>query len=133
MSGATGAELHAFARELYPICRSITGDGFRETMRRLARRIPLQLHEVPSGTPVFDWTVPREWNVREAWIKDPSGRRIVDLANHTLHLVSYSTPVRQRMSLAELKPHLHSLPAQPELIPYRTSYYRDDWGFCLPH
>lgn len=131
MSSTTGAELHAFARELYPICRSITGDGFRQTMRLLRQRIPLELREVPSGTQVFDWTVPREWNVREAWIADPSGNRIVDLRDHTLHLVSYSTPVRQRMSLAELRPHLHALPNQPDLIPYRTSYYKDDWGFCL--
>ena len=118
---------------LYPICRSITGKGLRDTLAAVAELIPLQLTEVPSGTPVFDWEVPREWNVREAWIKDPSGRTVVDLRNHTLHLMSYSTPVRASMSLADLRPHLYSLPEHPEWIPYRTSYYRDNWGFCLTH
>lgn len=128
-----GAGMYSLIRELYPICRSITGNGLRETLLRIKRLIPLELHEVPSGTQVFDWTVPREWNVREAWIADASGRRIVDFADHSLHLVSYSIPVDRRISLEELRPHLHSLPAQPDLIPYRTSYYTEDWGFCLPH
>jgi aminopeptidase-like protein len=123
----------AMMRELYPICRSITGEGARQTLAAVAKRIPLALTEVPSGTPVFDWEVPREWNVREAWIADPDGRRIVDLRNHTLHLMSYSTPIRAHLSLDELQPHLHSIPDRPDWIPYRTSYYKDAWGFCLTH
>ncbi|MBS0366458.1 MAG: DUF4910 domain-containing protein [Proteobacteria bacterium] len=118
-------------QELYPICRSITGEGVRATLAAIARHIPLRLTEVPSGTAVFDWEVPREWNIRTAWIRDPSGRTVVDLRNHNLHVVSYSTPVRTRLSLEQLQPHLHSLPQHPDWIPYRTSYYREDWGFCL--
>jgi len=125
--------MHALAADLYPICRSITGDGVRRTLARLQEEIPLEVHELPTGTPVLDWTVPREWNIRDAWIEGPGGERVVDFADSNLHVVSYSTPVRRRLSLAELRPHLHSLPEQPELIPYRTSYYRETWGFCLPH
>jgi aminopeptidase-like protein len=130
---AAGREMHALAAELYPFCRSITGNGVRSTLRRLAREIPMEIREVPTGTQVFDWTVPEEWNIREAWIKDPQGRRVVDFANHNLHVVGYSTPVAGKMSLSELKRHLFSLPDQPDLIPYRTSYYKKTWGFCLPH
>ncbi|TFZ09009.1 DUF4910 domain-containing protein [Ramlibacter humi] len=125
--------MHALVRELYPICRSITGDGVRATLARVQREIPLQVHEVPSGTPAFDWTVPREWNIRDAWVKNPRGERVIDFRRHNLHVVSYSVPVRARMTLEQLRPHLHSLPQQPDLIPYRTSYYREDWGFCLAH
>ncbi len=128
-----GRSMMDLAAELYPIPRSLTGDGVRETLDRIARRIPLQVHELPTGTPVLDWTVPREWNPREAWIRDPSGRRVVDFADHNLHLVGYSAPVHRRLPLNELRPHLHSLPEQPGLIPYRTSYYEETWGFCLPH
>jgi aminopeptidase-like protein len=128
-----GAVLHARAAELYPICRSITGEGVRETLRRLAALIPLEIHEVPSGTPVFDWTVPKEWNIRDAFIADARGERVVDFRRHNLHVVGYSRPVDARMSLAELRPHLHSDPDHPDWIPYRTSYYADTWGFCLPH
>jgi aminopeptidase-like protein len=123
--------LYELVTRLYPICRSITGDGVRETLRELATRVPLAVHEVPTGTSVLDWVVPKEWNVREAWIAGPDGVRVVDFEDSNLHLVSYSIPVRARMPLAELLPHLHSLPDTPELIPYRTSYYREDWGFCL--
>lgn len=130
---ATGAALHGFARELYPICRSITGAGTRATLDAIARVVPLERHEVPTGTKVFDWEVPREWNIREAWIKNAAGEKVVDFARHNLHVMSYSTPVRAQMSLAELKPHLFSLPDNPGWIPYRTSYYRDNWGFCLTH
>jgi aminopeptidase-like protein len=131
---ALGPALHDFAAGLYPICRSITGDGVRRTLAAVAARLPaLEVHEVPSGTAVCDWTVPPEWNVRGAWIKDPQGHTVVDFADHNLHLVSYSAPFRGRLPLAALKEHLHSLPEQPGLIPYRTSYYREDWGFCLPH
>ena len=125
--------MHALAAELYPFCRSITGEGVRATLRRLAREIPLELHEVPTGTQVFDWSVPEEWNIREAWIRDPQGREVVNFANHNLHVVGYSMGVRAKMPLSELRPHLFSLPQQPDLIPYRTSYYKKTWGFCLPH
>lgn len=128
-----GAAMHALVAELYPICRSITGDGLRETLRRLQRLVPLELHEVPSGTQVLDWTVPREWNIRDAWIADARGRRVVDFRHHSLHVVSYSVPVRRRMPLSELRAHLHSIPEHPDWIPYRTSYYAESWGFCLAH
>jgi aminopeptidase-like protein len=119
--------------ELYPICRSITGEGVRASLALIGHYIPLSLTEVPSGTPVLDWEVPREWNIRGAWIKDAEGRTVVDFRDHTLHVMSYSVPVRGHFTLAELKPHLHSLPSYPDRVPYRTSYYREDWGFCLTH
>ena len=128
-----GRRMHAFAARAFPIVRSITGDGMRQTLALIRERVPLRIHEVPTGTPVLDWTVPPEWNLREAWIADSTGRRIVDLAASSLHVVGYSTPVRARMSLAELRPHLHSLPSQPSLVPYRTAYYEPAWGFCLAH
>lgn len=127
----SGVEMHALVTDLFPICRSITGDGFRASLRRLSQVVPLEVSEVPTGTRVLDWTVPKEWNVRDAWIADTSGRRIVDFRASNLHVVSYSTPVRARMTLADLRPRLHTLPAQPDLIPYRTTYYAEDWGFCL--
>jgi aminopeptidase-like protein len=132
-SDALAAEALQLMQRLYPICRSITGDGVRRTLDIIGAQIPLAISEVASGTPVFDWEVPDEWNVREAWIEDPAGRRVVDLRDHTLHLMSYSTPVDATMDLAELRPHLHSLPQHPDWIPYRTSYYKPDWGFCLAH
>lgn len=127
-----GQEMHALIAELFPICRSITGDGVRETLRLLRHHIPLEIVEVPSGTRVLDWTVPNEWNIRAAWIANSRGERLVDFRESNLHVVSYSVPVRQRMSLAELRPHLHAIPGHPDWIPYRTSYYREDWGFCVP-
>jgi len=130
---AIAGAMHSLMTELYPICRSITGNGVRQTLSMLADVIPLKVKEVPSGTNVFDWTVPDEWNVNEAWVKDPAGDKIIDFAEHNLHLMSYSVPLRKTMSLDALKPHLHTLPAQPELIPYRTSYYSKNWGFCVPH
>ncbi|HZU85689.1 MAG TPA: DUF4910 domain-containing protein [Polyangiaceae bacterium] len=128
-----GRELFALVEELYPICRSITGDGVRDTLRILSRYAPITIREVPSGTQALDWTVPREWNIRDAWIKDRSGARVVDFRASNLHVVSYSVPVCARMSLDELRPHLHSLPDRPDLVPYKTSYYADTWGFCLSH
>jgi aminopeptidase-like protein len=128
-----GAAIYALAAEVFPICRSITGNGVRATLRRLMRHVDFEVHEVPTGTAAFDWTVPREWNLRDAYVKGSDGRKIIDLANSNLHVMSYSVPVRARMGLAELKQHLHSLPGQPDLIPYRTSYYAENWGFCLPH
>jgi len=126
-----GAEMHALISELYPICRSITGEGFRASLRRLGKVVPIALTEVPTGTRVLDWTVPREWNIRDAWIADATGKRVVDFQASNLHVVNYSVPVRARMSLADLRPRLHTLPSQPELVPYRTSYYAENWGFCL--
>jgi aminopeptidase-like protein len=126
-----GRDAYELVTELYPICRSITGDGVRRTLDLVGKRVALERHEVATGTPVFDWTVPREWNVTDAWVAGPDGRRVIDLARSSLHLVSYSTPVRARMTLEELKPHLHTLPEYPDWVPYRTSYYRETWGFCL--
>lgn len=128
-----GAKLHAFAAELYPICRSITGDGIRRTLEIIKKRIPLQIFEVPTGTEVFDWTVPQEWNIADAFIKDSSGRRVVDFQASNLHVMNYSTPLRATMPLSQLKPHLFTIPDRPDWIPYRTSYYKKDWGFCLSH
>jgi aminopeptidase-like protein len=128
-----GDKVFALASEIYPVCRSITGDGVRATLRKLSRYIDIEVHEVPTGTRAFDWTVPREWNIRDAYVKDGSGVKIIDFANSNLHVMSYSAPVRARMPLGELKKHLHSLPQQPDLIPYRTSYYAESWGFCIPH
>lgn len=125
--------LLSLMKELYPICRSITGDGVRETLRIIKKRIPLEMQEVPSGTKVFDWTVPLEWNVSDAYVMNRAGRRVIDFQSHNLHLMSYSVPVRKKMSLEELRPHLFSLPAHPEWIPYRTSYYKENWGFCVRH
>ncbi|MBV8145242.1 MAG: DUF4910 domain-containing protein, partial [Gammaproteobacteria bacterium] len=127
----SGADLHRFAAQLYPICRSITGEGLRSTLRLIRGRIPLRLHEIPSGTRVYDWRVPLEWNVEDAAVLDESGRRVVDFRAHNLHLVSYSEPVQATLSLRELAPRLHSLPEHPDWIPYRTSYYRRSWGFCM--
>jgi aminopeptidase-like protein len=128
-----GEELHRFAAELYPICRSITGDGIRQTLTKIHKRIPLQISEVPTGTEVFDWTVPKEWNIRDAYIKDASGKRVVDFQRSNLHVLNYSTPVRATMPLSELKQHLFTLPVHSDWIPYRTSYYKENWGFCLSH
>ena len=123
----------ALIERMYPICRSITGDGVRRTLDLVEEQVPLARTEVASGTPVFDWEIPREWNVRDAYIADACGRRLVDFQAHNLHLVNYSSPVDRTMSLAELEPHLHSLPDRPDWIPYRTTYYRESWGFCLRH
>lgn len=126
-----GAAMYRLIERLYPICRSITGNGVRRTLDILGEHLPLQRHEVPTGTPAFDWTIPREWNIRDAWIKDAGGRKLVDFAVSNLHVVNYSTPVHGRFSLDELQPHLHSEPRYPDWIPYRTSYYKETWGFCL--
>jgi aminopeptidase-like protein len=128
-----GAELHEFIAELFPLCRSVTGDGLRETLRRISARVPLELHEVPTGTQVFDWTIPREWNIRDAYVKDAQGRRVLDFKSSNLHVVNYSVPVDRRLPLSELRERVATIPERPDWIPYRTSYYREDWGFCLSH
>jgi aminopeptidase-like protein len=130
MSDAVGKEIHVLIERLYPICRSITGDGVRATLDILGEHIPLVRHEVPSGTEVLDWTVPREWNIQDAYVKDLAGNRVVDFKASNLHVMSYSTPVApQRITLDVLREHLYSLEDQPELIPYRTTYYDEAWGF----
>lgn len=128
-----GQELHQFASQLYPICRSITGDGIRSTLCKIQQRIPLQSSEVASGTPVFDWTVPKEWNIRDGYIKTIGGERVIDFRKCNLHVLNYSKPMQATMPLSELKPHLFTIPDKPDWIPYRTSYYQEDWGFCLSH
>ncbi len=130
-ANTTGEEMMSFISGLYPICRSITGEGVRETLRRIAAHIPLTVTEVPSGTEVFDWVVPQEWNINDAYIKDSSGRRVVDFKASNLHVVGYSIPVRTRVTLEKLRSHLFSLPEHPDWVPYRTSYYNQTWGFCL--
>ena len=131
--GQLGQDMHEFVSELYPICRSITGAGIRETLHRIQRKVPLRIHEVASGTPVFDWIVPNEWTIREAYVKNEQGERIIDFRRHNLHVWSYSTAVDRTMTLDELKSHLASIPEHPDWIPYRTSYYKENWGFCLSH
>jgi aminopeptidase-like protein len=131
--GGLGEEMHARVRELFPICRSITGDGLRASLRILQRIAPLELREVPTGTKVFDWTVPKEWNLRRARLAGPDGSVVADTGVSSLHVLNYSAPFRGKVGLAELEKHLHSIPEQPSLVPYRTSYYREDWGFCLAH
>jgi aminopeptidase-like protein len=128
-----GEEIFALAAKIYPICRSITGNGVRSTLRELGAHVGFEVHEVPTGTRVFDWTIPREWNIHDAYIKDARGQKIVDFARSNLHVVSYSVPIRRKVSLVELRKHVHTLPAKPDVIPYRTSYYVEDWGFCMSH
>jgi len=130
---ALGRKMHEFAGDLYPICRSITGDGIRRTLAMIGERIPLQTFEVPSGTPVFDWIVPKEWNVRDGYISDLRGKRLIDFRDCNLHVLNYSIPVHAKMSFSELGPHLFTIPEHPDWIPYRTSYYKEEWGFCLSH
>jgi aminopeptidase-like protein len=126
-------DAYELMRRLFPLCRSLTGNGVRQTFDVLAEHIPITRAEVPSGTRVFDWVVPDEWNIREAYVAAPDGTRVVDFRDSTLHVVSYSEPVRTTLPLEQLRERLHTLPDQPDLIPYRTSYYARTWGFCLSH
>lgn len=127
-----GQALYELAAELFPITRSLTGPGYRQTLEIIERTCGrMERHRFSTGEHVFDWSIPSEWTIRDAWVKDPGGNTILSLADSNLHVVGYSTPVRARMTLEELEPHLHSLPDQPDAIPYRTSYYRESWGFCL--
>jgi aminopeptidase-like protein len=129
----TAKEIFHLIERLYPICRSITGDGVRQTLRILQEYIPLTIREVPSGTRVFDWAVPKEWNIKDAYIKNSKGEKLVDFQKSNLHVLNYSRPVHKKVSLDELKAHSFSLPDKPGWIPYRTSYYKENWGFCLSH
>jgi aminopeptidase-like protein len=128
-----GFELYSLTERLYPICRSITGNGIRETLNIIKGYIPLQVHEVPSGTKVFDWVIPEEWNIKDAYIKNASGEKIVDFKKLNLHVLNYSTPVNEKIGLDELKKHLFTIPEYPDWIPYRTSYHNKNWGFCISH
>lgn len=129
----TGYELLDLMTELFPICRSSTGPGVRETLARLQELVPLEVHEVPTGTQVFDWQIPQEWHVRDAYVKDAAGRRLIDFQRSNLHVVSNSRPVANRMRWSQLRQHLHTLPAQVDWVPFRTMYFEDGWGFCVSH
>ena len=128
-----GPFMHQLMAQLFPICRSITGDGVRETLRILQDHIPLKLFEVPTGTTVLDWTIPKEWNIRDAFVLDPAGRKIIDFKKSNLHVIGYAAPVDKSISLSELQKHLYSLKDQPDAIPWVTSFYEERWGFCLAH
>jgi aminopeptidase-like protein len=128
-----GSEMYELMEKLYPICRSITGNGVRETLNIISDYIPLEIHEIPTGTKVFDWIVPKEWNIKDAYIKNSKGEKIVDFNKSNLHVLNYSVPIHKKISLKELKEHLYTLPDYPNWIPYLTSYYKENWGFCLPH
>ena len=130
---SVGKQMHKFMTELFPICRSITGNGVRETLKKIQTYVPLKITEVPSGTKAFDWIIPKEWNIKSAYVIDPKGNKIIDFKNSNLHVVSYSIPIHKKISLSELKPHIHTLPDMPKSIPYLTSYYNEDWGFCMKH
>lgn len=133
VSPGRGIKMHELATRLFPICRSITGNGVRETLKILSEKMPLQIKEIPSGTKVFDWDIPREWNITDAYIRDSSGRKVIDFAHSNLHVLNYSIPIHQQVSLEELRKHLYYLEDHPDWIPYRTSYYKEDWGFCVTY
>lgn len=128
-----GEYMYQLLKELFPICRSITGEGVRETLRIIQKHIPIKIHGIPSGTKVFDWEVPKEWNIKDAYIMDEEGNKIVDFKKNNLHVVGYSIPVDKTVNLEELESHLYSIEDQPEAIPYITSYYKERWGFCISH
>lgn len=132
-ANSIGSEMYHLMENLYPICRSITGNGVRQTLTEIKKYIDLQVHEVPTNTQVFDWTIPKEWNITDAYVADSKGNKVVDFKKSNLHVVSYSIPIRKKMHLAELKQHLYTIPDLPNTIPYLTSYYKEDWGFCMAH
>ena len=128
-----GDGMYKLMEELYPICRSITGEGLRQTLSVLKELIPLEVQSVSSGTKAFDWTIPKEWNIKDAYVENSKGDRVIDFQKSNLHVVNYSTPVDRMMPLKDLQKHLHTIPEHPDWIPYRTSYYNQSWGFCLSH
>jgi aminopeptidase-like protein len=128
---SVGLEMYELIEELYQIPRSLTGEGVRETLRRVGRHVPFQMFEVPSGTRIYDWVTPNEWNLRDAWLADVGGERIVELKESPLHVLGYSVPIRARIPVEELRRHAFALPEHPDWIPYRTSYYGETWGLCL--
>ncbi len=128
-----GIEMYEFIKKLYPICRSITGNGLRETLKIISEQVPLKIREISSGTKVFDWTVPKEWNIKDAYVKNSKGEKIIDFKKSNLHVLNYSIPINKKVSLKELKEHLFTLPEYPDWIPYLTSYYKENWGFCITH
>lgn len=130
---SAGEKMFSLIKEMYPICRSITGDGVRKTLTIIGKDISVKIKEVPSGTEVFDWTVPKEWNIREAWIKTLSGQKIVDFNKCNLHILNYSVPIHKKVKFSELKDHIFTIPYASEWIPYMTSYYNENWGFCMKH
>jgi aminopeptidase-like protein len=132
-SAGVGQAMYELTSRLYPICRSITGDGVRASLRILQDIIPLKIREVPSGTQVFDWTVPLEWNIKTAYVRNSKGKKVIDFENSNLHVLNYSVPVKTKLSLAELRKHCYTRPDRPDWIPYRTSYYERNWGFCISH
>src|SRR5579871_4691551 len=133
MTTMAGDQMHGLMTELFPICRSITGEGVTATLNILRKDIPITIHKIPSGTKAFDWEVPKEWNINEAYVKNSKGEKVIDFAKSNLHVLNYSMPVDKSVSLAELKEHLYTLPEHPDWIPYRTSYYKEDWGFCIAY
>jgi aminopeptidase-like protein len=126
-----GKDMYHLIDELYPICRSITGNGVRDTHKIIEKHVSIKTFEVPSGKNIFDWTIPKEWNIQDAYVLDPKKNKIIDFQKSNLHVVNYSIPINMKIPLKELKKHLHSLPEQPSEIPYRTTYYTEDWGFCI--
>ena len=126
-------QMFLLMKKLYPICRSITGDGVRKTLKIIEKEIPLKIHEVPTGEKVFDWKIPKEWNINDAYIINPNGEKILDFKKLNLHVLNYSTPINKKISLSELKKHIHTIPEKPNVIPYVTSYYSENWGFCMSH
>ena len=133
-SSESGKEIFQLIEKLFPICRSITGNGVRETLSIIKQIIPeLKINEVKSGTKVFDWDVPKEWNIKDAYVEDQNGNRVIDFQRSNLHVVGYSVPVNTVMNLEQLQQHLFSIPENPNAIPYVTSYYNSKWGFCLSH
>tara|TARA_Y100000588_G_scaffold395260_1_gene521986 strand:+ start:5997 stop:7280 length:1284 start_codon:yes stop_codon:yes gene_type:complete len=133
MQNSLGAEMYGLLSRLFPICRSITGNGVRETLSIIGKHIPIVTHEVPTGTKVFDWTVPKEWNIIDGFVADESGHKIIDFKSNNLHVVGYSSPVDKVVGLKELLEHLYTIPEQVDAIPYVTSYYQENWGFCMRH